>query len=492
MASTETTDVVLIGGGIMSATLGVLLKELEPTWNITLIERLNKVGQESSNAWNNAGTGHAALCELNYAPQSADGTVNAAKALGINEQFQVSRQFWASLVEEGKLKDASFINPVPHMSLVFGEAHSKYLKARYDSFKQEKLFERMQFSTDAAQIAEWAPLTMAGRAADKPVAATWAPEGTDVDFGALTTQMVDYLAEKGVSVRYGQQVQNLTQESDGSWTLAIKNRLNSFENYQLRTKFVFLGAGGGALPLLQKSGIREGKGFGGFPVSGLFFRNTNPETAAQHNAKVYGQASVGAPPMSVPHLDTRYVNGERSLLFGPYAGFRTNFLKQGTLLDLPRSLRLDNLYPMIRVGLSEMELTKYLLGELRKNLSQRTVSLREYYPEAVDGEWELITAGQRVQVIKKDKKRGGVLQFGTELVTAADGSVAALLGASPGASTAVPIMLNLLKTCFPQHQAAWEPRMRELVPSYGVKLNDNPDLADEVFAHTAQVLGLNN
>lgn len=492
MASTESTDVVLVGGGIMSATLGVFLKELEPNWNITLIERLDKVGQESSNPWNNAGTGHSALCELNYAPLAADGTVSAAKALGINEQFQVSRQFWATLVEEGKIKDASFINPVPHMSLVFGDDHSKYLKARYESFKNEKLFERMQFSEDVTQISEWAPLTMAGRNASEKVAANWSPEGTDVDFGNLSQQLVDYLQEKGVSVRFGQQVEDVTKESDGSWTLKVKNRLNSLEHYQLKAKFVFLGAGGGALPLLQKSGIKEGKGFGGFPVSGLFFRNTNEETALKHNAKVYGQASVGAPPMSVPHLDTRYVNGKRSLLFGPYAGFKTNFLKQGSLLDLPKSLRVDNLYPMVRVGLDNMDLTKYLVGELLKNRGQRVASLREYYPEAVDGEWEIITAGQRVQVIKKDKKKGGVLQFGTELVAASDGSIAALLGASPGASTAVPIMLNLLKTCFPDRQAAWEPRIKELVPAYGTKLNDNPALADEIMSHTAKVLGINN
>lgn len=492
MASTESTDVVLVGGGIMSATLGVFLKELEPSWNITLIERLDKVGQESSNPWNNAGTGHSALCELNYAPQAADGTVSAAKALGINEQFQVSRQFWASLVEEGKLKDASFINPVPHMSLVFGDDHSKYLKARYDSFKNEKLFERMQFSDDMTQIAEWAPLTMAGRNGSEKVAATWSPEGTDVDFGALSVQLVDYLADKGVSVRFGQQVEDVTKESDGSWTLKVKNRLNNLEHYQLKAKFVFLGAGGGALPLLQKSGIKEGKGFGGFPVSGLFFRNTNEATALKHNAKVYGQASVGAPPMSVPHLDTRYVDGKRSLLFGPYAGFKTNFLKQGSLLDLPKSLRVDNIYPMARAGLANMDLTKYLIGELLKNRGQRVESLREYYPEAVDGEWELITAGQRVQVMKKDKAKGGILQFGTELVAASDGTIAALLGASPGASTAVPIMLNLLKTCFPDRQVAWEPRIKELVPAYGVKLNENPELADEIMAHTAKVLGINN
>lgn len=492
VTETQHTDVVLVGGGVMSATLGVLLKELEPGWNITLLERLDRVGQESSNPWNNAGTGHSALCELNYSPAAADGTVSTAKALNINEQFQVSRQFWASLVSEKKVPNAEFINAVPHMSLVFGEKNSQYLAARYDAFKREKLFERMEFSTDPAKIWDWAPLTMQGRDTAEAVAANFSPEGTDVDFGALTEHMVNYLSAQGVQVRYGQQVTNVDRESDGTWTVTVKNRLNSEGHTRLRAKFVFLGAGGGALHLLQKSGIPEGKGFGGFPVSGLFLRNTNQATAQQHNAKVYGLASVGAPPMSVPHLDTRYVDGKRALLFGPYAGFKTNFLKQGSLLDLPLSLRLDNIYPMARAGLANMDLTKYLIGELRKSREERLESLHEYYPNAIGDEWELITAGQRVQVMKKDAKKGGVLQFGTELVSSADGSIAALLGASPGASTAVPIMLKLLQQCFPGEFGRWEPRVKELVPSFGTKLNDNPQLADEVMAHTAGVLGINN
>ncbi|WP_083091310.1 MULTISPECIES: malate:quinone oxidoreductase [Rothia] len=492
VANEVKTDVVLVGGGIMSATLGVLLKEVEPSWNITLLERLDEVGQESSNPWNNAGTGHSALCELNYAPAGPDGSVDPAKALGINEQFQVSRQLWASLVEEGRLKNANFINPVPHMSLVFGEDHSRYLDKRFEAFKGQKLFERMEFSTNIEQIHAWAPLAVEGRQPSQKIAATWAPEGTDVDFGNLTQQMVDYLVANGVTVQYGQQVTGLDRQSDGSWLIKVKNRLNSEHSQLIRAKFVFLGAGGGALNLLQKSGIKEGKGFGGFPVSGLFFRNTNEETALKHNAKVYGQASVGAPPMSVPHLDTRYVNGKRSLLFGPYAGFKTNFLKQGSLLDMPLSLRLDNIVPMIRAGLDNMDLTKYLLGELLKNRDERVASLREYYPTAHPDEWELITAGQRVQVIKKDATKGGVLQFGTELIASGDGSIAALLGASPGASTAAPIMLTLLARCFPSRMSQWEPRIKELVPGYGVKLNDNHALADELFAHTARVLGINN
>ena len=424
----EATDVVLVGGGIMSATLGVLLKELEPSWEITLIERLEDVALESSNAWNNAGTGHSALCELNYAPLGADGTIDPTRALNIAEQFHISRQFWSSLVEEGKITDNSFIHTVPHMSLVMNTDHCDYLQKRFDAFKSQKLFERMEFSTDRAKIAEWAPLVINGRKEGQPVAANYSAEGTDVDFGRLT--------------------------------------------------------------LLQKSGIPEGKGYGGFPVSGLFFRNSNPETAAQHNAKVYGQASVGAPPMSVPHLDTRNVDGKRHLMFGPYAGFRSNFLKQGSLMDLPLSIHLDNLYPMLRAGWANMPLTKYLLGELRKTKEERFASLLEYYPEANPDDWELITAGQRVQIIKKDSEKGGVLQFGTEIVAHADGSLAALLGASPGASTAVPLMIKLIHQCFPSRISSWEGRLKELVPGFGIKLNDNPQLAEEIISHNAKVLGI--
>ncbi|WP_129658053.1 malate:quinone oxidoreductase [Rothia uropygialis] len=492
VTQTHTTDVVLVGGGIMSATLGVLLNELEPNWDITLFERLDRVGAESSNAWNNAGTGHSALCELNYSPMSSDGTVDPSKALNINEQFQTSRQFWSTLVEDGKITDSSFINSVPHMSLVFGKDHSEYLKTRYKSLSAQKLFERMEFSQDPSKIAEWAPLTMKGRDPGETVAANYSREGTDVDFGNLARQFTEHLESKGADIRFGHEVQDLRQESDGSWSLRVRNRLNSEDDLLVRAKFVFLGAGGGALPLLQKSGIPEGKGFGGFPVSGLFLRNSKQETASQHNAKVYGQASVGAPPMSVPHLDTRWVDGNRSLLFGPYAGFKTNFLKQGSLLDLFKSVKPDNLYPMTRAGLDNLGLVKYLLTELTKNHQAKIDALQEYYPDADGSEWDLITAGQRVQVMRKDAKKGGVLQFGTELITKGDGSIAALLGASPGASTAVPIMLNLVKKCFPDRFDAWSPRIKELVPAYGHKLNDEPELADEIMGHTAKVLGINN
>ncbi|MCF7520984.1 malate:quinone oxidoreductase [Neisseria sp. ZJ106] len=488
----EATDVVLVGGGIMSATLGILLKELEPSWEITIIERLNDVALESSQAFNNAGTGHSALCELNYAPLGADGTVDPTRALGIAEQFHISRQLWASLVEEGKLTDRSFINSVPHMSLVMNADHCAYMHKRFDAFKTQKLFEKMEFSTDRAKIAEWAPLTINGRQESQPVAATYSAEGTDVDFGSLTRQMVQYLTSKGVKLKLNRHVENISREADNAWVIKTVATDNGDNPLTFRSRFVFLGAGGGALSLLQKTGIPEGKGYGGFPVSGLFLRNNDEATAAQHNAKVYGQASVGAPPMSVPHLDTRHVDGKRFLMFGPYAGFKPNFLKQGSLMDLPRSIHLDNLMPILHAGWDNMPLTKYLIGELRKTKEERIASLLEYYPQANPDDWELITAGQRVQVIKKDAKKGGVLQFGTELVTHSDGSLAALLGASPGASTAVPLMLRLMHTCFPERAETWKTRLQELIPGYGIKLNDNTDLAEEIISHTAKVLGIHH
>lgn len=488
----KATDVVLVGGGIMSATLGVLLKELEPSWEITLIERLDSVAQESSNPWNNAGTGHSALCELNYAPLGADGTVCPKRSLDIAEQFHISRQFWASLVAEGKLHDNSFINTVPHMSLVMNADHCSYLQKRFDAFKTQKLFEKMEFSTDRAQIAEWAPLTMNGRDENQPVAANYSAEGTDVDFGSLTQQMVRYLAANDVRLECNRHVEDISREADGAWAIKTCDTKDPMQKLTFRSRFVFLGAGGGALSLLQKSGIPEGKGYGGFPVSGLFLRNHNEETASQHHAKVYGQASVGAPPMSVPHLDTRHVDGKRYLMFGPYAGFKPNFLKQGSPMDLPMSIHRGNLYPILRAGWDNMPLTKYLLSELRKTKEERIASLLEYYPQANPDDWELITAGQRVQVIKKDNKKGGVLQFGTEIVTHADGSLAALLGASPGASVSVPLMLKLIAECFPERMASWEGRLKELVPGYGLALNDHPDLAEEIISHTAKVLGIHH
>ncbi|MER8025363.1 malate:quinone oxidoreductase [Glutamicibacter protophormiae] len=489
VTSTESFDVVLIGAGVMSATLGTLINQLEPTWSIGLFENLDKAGLESSSPWNNAGTGHSALCELNYTAAKADGSVDPAKAIGINEQFQISRQFYSWAVENKRVSDNSFINALPHMSFVIGDDHSKYLKTRYEALKPNALFDELEITNDLDTINEWTPLVAKGRKDSQKVAASRVVSGTDVDFGRLTADLTDSLGASGASINFGHKVKNIKRDGAG-WELTVKDKASGAVK-TVKAKFVFVGAGGGALPLLQKSGIDEIKGFGGFPVSGQFLRCTDETIISQHHAKVYGQASVGAPPMSVPHLDTRFVDGKRSLMFGPYAGFSMNFLKSTGQMDLPLSLRPHNIIPMLAVAKDNMALTNYLIKEVLKSRAKKDLSLAEYFPEADGSKWELITAGQRVQVIKKDAKKGGVLQFGTEVITSSDGTISGLLGASPGASTATPIMIGLLSRCFPKQFAGWESKLKDIVPSYGQKLNENPALYAEVKAATDKALGLN-
>ncbi|MBV8750363.1 MAG: malate dehydrogenase (quinone) [Candidatus Eremiobacteraeota bacterium] len=483
-------DVVLIGAGVMSATLAVLLQKLQPDLRIALLEERGGAAQESSNAWNNAGTGHAALCELNYTPQRADGSVDISRALKVNTQFDLSRQLWASLVRGGAIPDAdAFIHAVPHISFVRGASDVAFLRKRWEAMSAHHCFAGMEYAEDHAELARWMPLVMEGRDPNETVAATRMVSGTDVDFGALTRLMIAHLATTpNFTVGYGQEVTDLKREN-GRWTVEAKD-CASGRKQRLSTQFVFLGAGGGALPLLQKSGIPEGRGFGGFPVSGLWLRCDVPALADRHDAKVYGKASVGTPPMSVPHLDARVIDGNRALLFGPYAGFSTKFLKHGSNADLFLAIKPDNIGPLLAVGRDNMDLTKYLIGQVMLKPSQRFASLQEYFPNAKQDEWELAVAGQRVQVIMPDAKAGGVLQFGTEVVASGDGSLAAVLGASPGASTAVAIMLDVLARCFKDQLPSWIPRLQELIPSYGRSIADDADLCRQVRTDTASVLHL--
>ncbi|MCP1146560.1 malate:quinone oxidoreductase [Lysinibacillus endophyticus] len=486
----EQTDVILIGAGIMSATLGTLLKELVPEWEIKVFEKLEKAGEESSNEWNNAGTGHSALCELNYTVQKPDGSVDISKALKINEQFQLSRQFWAYLVEKGLIRNPQdFIMPLPHLSYVHGADNVKFLKNRFDAMSKSHLFEGMEFSDDPETLKEWIPLMMKDRVFNEPLAATKIDSGTDVNFGALTRMLVDNLAQQNVEVNYKHSVHSLKRTNDGQWEVVVHD-LDGCKAKYYKAKFVFLGAGGGSLELLQKSGIPEGKHIGGFPVSGLFLVCNNPEIAEQHHAKVYGKAAVGAPPMSVPHLDTRYIDGKKSLLFGPFAGFSPKFLKTGSYMDLFASIKPHNLTTLLAAGVKEMPLTKYLIQQLMLSKEQRIEELREFIPNAKSDDWDIVIAGQRVQVIKDTEAGKGTLQFGTEVVSAADGSIAALLGASPGASTAVHVMLEVMKKCFPQEMKGWEPKIKKMIPSYGVSLVENPKLFKELLDSTAKTLGL--
>ncbi|GAB3639684.1 malate:quinone oxidoreductase [Spirosoma arcticum] len=487
-------DVILIGAGIMSATLGVMLKELQPDLTIEIYERLDSAAAESSDAWNNAGTGHSAFCELNYTPEREDGTVDAAKAVKIAESFEQSKQFWSFLVEQDFLSDApNFIRSIPHMSFVWGEENVNYLHKRYDALQQNYLFHGMQYSEDPSQLAEWMPIVMENRDPNQPVAATKMDIGTDVNFGSLTRCMFSQLQKMdGVTMHFGYDVRDLWRSKTlGGWKLKVEN-LADGHTREVQTSFLFIGAGGGSLRLLEKSDIPEARGYGGFPVSGQWLKCLNRDVIERHHAKVYGKASVGAPPMSVPHLDTRMIDGKQELLFGPYAGFSTKFLKSGSYLDLPKSIQLGNMAPMLMAGLHNISLTKYLIQQVLQSPEDRLEALREYFPNAKMGDWELEIAGQRVQVIKKDEEEGGVLEFGTEVVSAADGSIAALLGASPGASTAVSIMLDLLKKCFPEKLASaeWQEKLKEMIPSYGQVLANNPELGHQLRKHTSEVLGL--
>lgn len=489
----EKTDVLLIGGGIMSASMGTLLQELQPDWKQIMVEKLDGVALESSNGWNNAGTGHSANMELNYTPERPDGSIDVSKALEINEAFMISRQFWSSQVKRGVLNDPhSFINSTPHMSFVWGDKNVEYLTKRYAALQQTTLFQGMKFSTDQNQIKQWAPLIIAGRDPQQKVAATWTPVGTDVNYGEITRQLVGSLKkENNFKLETSSEVTGFKRNSDNSWHVTITD-VKSGKEHAVDAKYVFIGAGGGALKLLQETGIPEADNYAGFPVGGSFLVTENQDITRQHAEKVYGQASVGAPPMSVPHLDARFLDGKRVVLFGPFATFSTKFLKNGSFLDLLSTTTTKNVGPMTDVGLDNFDLVKYLIGQVMLSDEDRFEALKEYYPSARKEDWKLIQAGQRVQIIKKDAEKGGVLKLGTEIVTDKQKTLAALLGASPGASTAAPISINVMKELFPEQfkSAEWQSKIRSIVPSYGQKLNGNVALTQQVWDETAATLQL--
>lgn len=486
-------DVVLVGAGIMSATLGVMLKELQPNLTIHVIERLHTVAAESSDAWNNAGTGHSAFCELNYTPEKEDGSIDCSKAIKIAGQFLQSREFWTYLLEKQYISNPQgFIHSVPHMSFVHGEDNVAYLKKRYEALLHYHLFEGMEYSADRDLLREWIPLVMEGRDASEKVAATKMDLGTDVNFGALTRKLFRYLFDKPeVKLLLAHEVYDLEQDKNKHWKIRLKN-LTTGSKRTITTKFLFVGAGGGSLPLLEKSGIPESKGYGGFPVSGQWLICNNPTVIERHAAKVYGKAAVGSPPMSVPHLDTRIIDGKKSLLFGPYAGFSTKFLKNGSFWDLPSSIKISNIKPMMMAGIHNLPLTKYLIEQVSQSPEDRLEALKEYFPLAEMYDWDLEVAGQRVQVIKKDEEEGGILEFGTEVVSSADGTIAALLGASPGASTAVSIMTDLLNRCFPEEMKTqqWQDKLEEMIPSLHKSLADDMDVCQQIRERTGKALEL--
>ena len=494
--ATIQADVTLVGGGIMSATLAMLLQRLDPGLQIVMLEQLPEVALESTAALHNAGTGHAGYCELNYTPADSHGAIDIRRALEINAAFELSLQFWSHLVESeaGKLQPESFINRVPHLSAVWGENNIAYLQARYQALQQHHLFSRMEWSSERTTLEQWMPLLMTGRAAEPRLAATRVNHGADVNFGAITRAMITLLQRSpNFQLLTHIRVQDVRRRTGHAarWHLTARRLAGNGETLQIDTPFVFLGAGGSALHLLQKSAIPEAEGYGGFPVSGQWLICQNPQLVQRHHAKVYSLAPVGAPPMSVPHLDTRIVDGKPCLLFGPYAGFTTRFLKHGSRLDLVKSVRPHNLKSLLGAGRHNLELTTYLVKEALQSPRQRLLALACFLPEVQAEDWQLAHAGKRVQIIKRCQHKWGKLEFGTEIVAAADGSLAALLGASPGASVSVKTMLDVIQRCFaPQLAAGWSARLKQMIPSYGESLIDDAELAARVRQRTLDTLKL--
>jgi malate dehydrogenase (quinone) len=484
-------DAILIGAGIMSATLGVLLKELVPDWNMTIFERLGGAGEESSNERNNSGTGHAALCEMNYTIEQPDGTIDIDAAVRINERFQLSRQLWAYLASRKLLGDPrAFITSLPHISFVKGEKDIAFLRKRFAALSDHPLFKGMEFSDDLGQLKEWFPLIMGDRPTNEPVAATKFADGTDVNYGALTRAMCSHLAKNNVNIQYSHQVEDIKRTADGSWEVKVRD-ITSGSIEKHTSQFVFIGGGGGSLSLLQKTNTPESKHIGGFPISGQYLACNNPEVVAQHYAKVYGKSPSGAPLIVVPHLDTRFIDGKQTLIFGPFAGFSPKFLKTGAKSDLLNSVNPDNLLTMLAAGAKNIPLLQYLIRQLMLTKEQRMEELREFMPSAKNEDWELKVAGQRVQVIRDTPAGKGMIQFSkTEVVHTPDGTLAALLGGSPGASTSTSDMLGLIEACFPQYLDAWRPKLKEMIPSYGEKLSAKPELVAEIQASTTRALDL--
>jgi len=485
-------NVILIGAGIMSSTLAMLMKRLEPEWDITILERAPKPGQESSNVWNNAGTGHEALCELNYTPEEADGNINTDKAVEIYNQFQESKQFWSNLVKEGYIHSPEdFIRSLPHMSFVQGKQNVEYLLKRYEKISKLPAYEKMEYSEDYDEIQNWSPLIMKDRQPED-IASTKMDGGTDVNFGELTRKMMDYLQQDdSVKIHYNNDVVDIKKTKQKQWEVKVKSDATGMIAYY-NADFLFIGAGGSAIPLLQKSKIPQSKNIGGFPISGEFLYCDNPEVVREHNAKAYGKEPEGTPPMTVPHLDKRHVDGKEVLLFGPFAAFGPKFLKKGSNLDFFKHLNANNLLTMMFAGLKNTSLIKYSIDQVLMSKEDKIKELKRFVPSAKMEDWDIIVAGKRVQVIRdEDKWNKGVIQFGTEVVNSDDHTLSALLGESPGASTSVSIMIQVLKENFPhKFQNDWEKEIKKMIPSYGTNLNNDKELLNQVQNETNEYLKL--
>ncbi|MEB6198804.1 malate dehydrogenase (quinone) [Mammaliicoccus sciuri] len=493
MDNNQPKDVILIGAGILSTTFGSFLKNIEPDWNIKLFERLEQPAIESSNEKNNAGTGHAALCELNYTVEQEDGSIDVERAKEINEQFEISKQFWSYLVKSKAIENPQeFIRPLPHISFVMGIRNVDFLKRRYDALKSLPMFEGLTYTEDHKVLAEWMPLMMQGRNSNEPLAASKINEGTDVNFGELTRKLVENIEKhENAQVHFRHEVVDFKQLSNSKWEVKVRN----LETGKVETHvadYIFIGAGGHAIPLLQKTKIPESRHLGGFPISGAFLVCNNPKVVSEHNAKVYGKEPPGTPPMTVPHLDRRYIQGKESLLFGPFAAIGPKFLKNGSNLDLFKSINTSNVVTMLSSGVKNLSLVKYSIQQVLQRKEDRMKELRRFVPDAKDEDWDIHIAGKRVQVIKDTEEHGrGFIQFGTEVVNSEDHTVIALLGESPGASTSVSVALEVIEKNFPQYMDKWESKIKEIIPSYGESLIEDTALLKKTRKQTAEALELN-
>ncbi|WP_086429552.1 L-lactate dehydrogenase (quinone) [Staphylococcus cornubiensis] len=489
----EPKDIVIIGAGVLSTTFASMIKDLEPEWNLKLYERLDSPGVESSNERHNAGTGHAALCELNYTVKQPDGSIDIEKAKEINEEFEISKQFWSYLVKSKNIDSPKdFINPLPHISFVRGKNNVQFLKDRYNKMKDFPMFDNIEYTEDIEVMRKWMPLMMQGRSASDIMAASKIDEGTDVNFGELTRKMAKSIEKhKNADVHYNHEVRDFNRRKDGKWEVTVVNR-NTGESQVQLADYIFIGAGGGAIPLLQKTGIPESKHLGGFPITGQFLMCTNPDVIEEHGVKVYGKEPPGTPPMTVPHLDTRYINGRKALLFGPFASIGPKFLKNGSNLDLFKSVKPYNITTLLAAAVKNLPLIKYSIDQILMTKEGCMNHLRTFYPEAKDQDWELYTAGKRVQVIKDTKEYGkGFIQFGTEVVNSQDHTVIALLGESPGASTSVSVALEVLERNFAEYESEWTPKLQKMIPSYGKSLIEDADLMRKTRQQTSKDLELN-
>eukprot|EP00928_Gymnodinium_smaydae_P063003 TRINITY_DN46711_c0_g1_i1.p1 TRINITY_DN46711_c0_g1~~TRINITY_DN46711_c0_g1_i1.p1 ORF type:complete len:582 (-),score=59.30 TRINITY_DN46711_c0_g1_i1:383-2128(-) len=497
-------DVVCIGAGIMSATVALLLQELEPSWKIIMYERLHAVAEESSNGWNNAGTGHSGFMEPNYTKpvRSHDGTLRSVtldKVELICEQFLYSRLYWDYLVKQDLLPDPStFIHQTDHIAIGIGKDQCDFIMKRFETLQTVDLFDGMEIALpeEKGKQAMWAPLICTGRNPHEPICMTRSTMGTDVDYGALTKAKVAAFLKLGGDLRLFTSVSGLRKEGNG-WIVTSRSTSTGRGVRKVKAKFVFVGAGGWALLMLQKAGIPQVRGYMALPVTADWAVCQNPEVVARHHVKVYAPSAPGAPPMSMPHLNYRQIGGKEVLLFGPFGSLTFKFLRSGSNFDALKALRYHNIFPTIGALVRNFRLATMLIKDVFKSGRHKLAEIRHYYPLADPEDWTLIPAGVRAQIIKKDPKSGrGMLQFGTDVVASSDGSICGVLGASPGASTCVAIALDTLEKCFRAKPrfAEWSPKLQKMISGWnptGTAPADFVALApDDVYKSTAETLGI--